>query len=114
MQPEKRDPAYLWDMLVASRQVIAMTQGKAFEDYLANFAVRLAVERALEIIGEAARHVSVDFRAAHPEIPWQGIIGQRNVIAHDYGDLKHELVWDAAINRMPELVSALQPLVSDQ
>ena len=55
--------------------------------------LRGAVERHLEIIGEAANRVSPDFQANHPEIPWRRIIAQRHVIAHEYGEIKHELIW---------------------
>jgi len=44
----------------------------------------MAVERAVEIIGEAARNITEYFKQVHPEIPWAGIIGQRNVLAHKY------------------------------
>jgi uncharacterized protein with HEPN domain len=71
----------------------------------------LAVERALEIIGEAARHLSEGFRTGHPEIPWQNIIAQRNVVAHEYGEIKQELIWKVLTNRIPELINALEPLI---
>jgi len=52
-----------------------------------------ATERSVEIIGEAARHVSPEFIAAHPEIPWRQIIGQRNILAHEYGQIDHEMLF---------------------
>jgi uncharacterized protein with HEPN domain len=71
----------------------------------------LAVERALEIVGEAARRVSETYRQAHPEIPWQSIIAQRNVLAHEYGEIKHELIWKVATIRIPELIPLLEKLI---
>jgi len=82
------------------------------EDRDAAFLVlRYAVERQLTVIGEAARRVSPAYRRAHPEIPWQGIIGQRNVIAHEYGEVLVERVWRAAKERVPELAAILDRLV---
>ncbi len=84
MRPEGRDPAYLWDMLEAARTVRGLVEGFTFHSDSLDRKTRLAVERALEILGEAARRVSDAFQQAYPEIPWQGIIGQRNVLAHEY------------------------------
>jgi len=70
-----------------------------------------AVERHLEIIGEAANRVSRSFREAHPEIPWQRIVAQRNVLAHEYGEIENTLVWRVATIRIPELIQQLQRLL---
>ena len=71
------------------------------EDYARNRQLQYAVERALEIIGEAARRVSDSIAGAHPEIPWPQIIGQRNVLAHEYGEIKHERIWLVATRTSP-------------
>ncbi len=69
MRPDQLDAAYLWDMLEAAGSVRRISAGVSFATYETNEMLRMAVERGLEIIGEAARHVSDEFRAAHPEIP---------------------------------------------
>jgi uncharacterized protein with HEPN domain len=71
----------------------------------------LAVERAVEIIGEAARRVSEEFRRLHPEIPWRSMIAQRNVLAHEYGEIKHERMWLLVTEHLPTLVRDLEKLV---
>ena len=70
-----------------------------------------AVERQLQIIGEAARRVSPAFREAHPEIPWRRIIGQRNVLVHEYDDIAAEQVWDVVTRGVAELVKLIEPLL---
>jgi uncharacterized protein with HEPN domain len=85
MQPDPRDAAYLWDMLDAARTVEQLSSGLDFAHYSIDRRTQLAVERSLEIIGEAAGRVSTSFRNAHPEIPWRQIIGQRNVLIHESG-----------------------------
>ncbi len=52
-----------------------------------------AVIRNLEIIGEAARHISDDLRSNHPEIPWKQIIAFRNFVTHVYWGIKLERIW---------------------
>lgn len=94
-------------MLDTARSIRDFTSGETQDDYLNDRKLQLAVERALEIIGEAARLVSPKFRANHPEIPWQQIIGQRNVLAHEYGEINQERIWLVASRRIPELRSVL-------
>ncbi|HAR49897.1 MAG TPA: hypothetical protein DCR81_07355 [Smithella sp.] len=74
MQPEERDAAYLWDMLDAAIAVREFVSARTYYDYQNDRMLRGAVERHIEIIGEAANHVSVDFKKVHPEIPWRSII----------------------------------------
>jgi uncharacterized protein with HEPN domain len=73
--------------------------------------LRGAVERHLEIIGEAANRLSRGFRAAHPEIPWRGIIGQRNVLSHEYGDVDDIMIWKVVTDRIPELIHQLEQII---
>ncbi len=111
MQPEKRDAGYLWDMLDAARSAHEFTTGATYHQYLADKKLRLAVERAVEIIGEASTKVSRKFRDAHPEIPWQRIINQRHVIVHEYGELEDELIWKVATVFSLELIAKLEKLI---
>lgn len=108
MRPDVKDMARLWDMLDAARAIVEFTAGQRFERYLADRKTRNAVERNLEIIGEAARYVSEDARRRFPEIPWTSVIGLRNIIAHDYGEIQHEKVWGICNERLPELIKQLE------
>ena len=111
MQPDERDPAYLWDMLEAAREVEAMLDGRALDDFLADRMLLRAIERSIEIIGEAARRVSKPYQESHPEIPWRRIIGQRNILAHEYGQIDHALLYKTATEDIPELIAQLQGLL---
>ena len=71
MQPEERDAACLWDMLDAAQTIETFISDLRLDQYMHDRKLQLAVERALEIIGEAARRVSQGFKSAHPEIPWR-------------------------------------------
>jgi uncharacterized protein with HEPN domain len=111
MQPDERDAGYLWDMLDSARTIHDFVTGISSHQYLQDKKLQLAVERGIEIIGEAARHVSETFRQAHLEVPWQGIIAQRNVLAHEYGEIKQDRIWKVATTRIPELITLLEPLI---
>jgi uncharacterized protein with HEPN domain len=111
MKPSDRDAAYLWDMLDAARNVRKLTRGLTLANIMKDFRTRLALERSMEIIGGAARRVSEKFRQDHEEIPWQGIIGLRNVIAHEYGELDHNRLYAVAREGVPELIRALEKIL---
>ena len=111
MAPESRDAAYLWDMLDAARSIRRFTADTSLDQYQQNEVMKLAVERQLEVIGEAARRVSDTFKQAHPEIPWQPIIAQRHVLAHEYGEVNHIRIWRVVTTHIPALISSLEPLI---
>jgi uncharacterized protein with HEPN domain len=107
MRREQDDLSLLWDMLDAARKIQQFVAGKNFHDYAQNEVLQSAVERKLEIIGEAARSVSQEFQKKHPEIPWRGIISQRHFLAHEYGEVRQEKLWRVATVRIPELIAML-------
>ncbi len=111
MQPENSDTAYLWDMLRYARMAVALVENLSIAAYAGDQTRQLALERALEVVGESAGKVSQAFRADHPEIPWRKIIGLRNVLAHDYGNILQERLWNVAVNHVPELIQSIEPLV---
>jgi uncharacterized protein with HEPN domain len=111
MLSRKNDLAFLWDILDAAKAITQFVSERTFNGYLKDRMVRGAVERHLEIIGEAANRVSQDFQQAHPEIPWRRIIAQRHVLAHEYGEIRHELIWKVATVHIPELIRHLEPLI---
>lgn len=111
MPLEPRDAAYLWDIIETAKAVSEFTAGVKPHEYLADRKLQMAVERAVEIVGEAARRVSDSFKADHPEIPWRQIVAQRHVIAHEYGEIKQERLWLVATRDVPVLVGQLEPLL---
>ena len=113
MQPEIRDQALLLDMLDSARAVVLMVSGITSTHYSEDRRTRRAVEREVEIIGEAAGKVSKSFREAHPEIPWRKIIGQRHILAHEYGEIEDEIIWRVATVHIPELIALLEPVVPE-
>ncbi len=111
MRPEERNIADLWDMREAALEVLGFIQGTTYARFETDKILRYAVERQIQAIGEAASRISQAFKDSHPEIPWLGIIGQRNVLAHEYGEILIERIWRVASERLPELVRLLDPLI---
>lgn len=113
MRSDKRDLGYLWDMREAAREVVEFIRGVSLEEYASQKMLRRAVERDVELIGEAASRISAEFREAHAEIPWRRIIGQRQVLAHDYGEIVVDRIYRVATQRVPELLRLLEDLVPE-
>ncbi len=79
----RSDDERVADILDAAEEIEGLTSAGR-EAWEQDRIRRLAVERLLEIIGEAARALSDEVRAEHPEVPWQDVIGLRVVLAHHY------------------------------
>ena len=111
MQPDERDAAYLWDMLQACEEVESMLEDFDLAAFLHNRMLLRAIERDVELIGEAARRLSQAFRDANPGIPWRMVIGQRNILAHEYGRIDHELLYHTASDDIPQLATKIRALL---
>jgi len=68
----------------------------------------------VQMIGEAARRVSAEFRAVHPAIPWVDIVGMRSKIVHDYMNVDEDIVWQVVTRDLPSLEEELQNSANGQ
>ncbi len=111
MPPDKRDAAFLWDMREAARDCTEFIKAATYEEFCADRMMHSAVERRLEILGEAAGRVSEEFQLSHPEIPWKEIKAIRVVLAHRYGDVNLHELWQAVQKDLPDLLPKLAVLI---
>lgn len=111
MRPDRRDAALLLDMLIHARRAVSYADGRTFDEYRREDMLRDAVERVVQIIGEAASKVSRAFREAHPEIPWRPIIAQRHILVHEYGRIDDDRIWRVATVYAPQLIVLIEPLL---
>jgi len=100
-------------MREAAKEVAAFVKGVKYVEFIQNRMIRYAVERQLLVIGEASKHISLEFQESHPEIHWPQMIGLRNVLAHEYGEVKVDRTWSAATVGVPELLAILERLVPE-
>jgi uncharacterized protein with HEPN domain len=106
-----RDEAYLLDILLAARKIRTFCHGYDAEKFAGDEVMQHAVMRLLQIIGEAARKISPEYKDAHPQIPWTQIIGMRHRLVHEYFRVDVDLVWEAAAGDIPALIPLIEPLV---
>ncbi len=111
MQIIEKDKACLWDIKEACKDVLLFIENKNFKDFSEDKRTRFAVERQLLVIGEAANHLSESFQEKTQHIPWKKIIGLRNVIAHDYGEILVERIWLTATTHIAELLGNIKKLL---
>lgn len=112
MQANKRDAGSLWDMVGAIHRIQEFTANLTYEAYLDSVLIQSAVERQLEILGEAARRLSDEFRQAHPAIDWRRIIGLRNVLIHRYDNIRQQVIWKTVISELEPLLAQLEILLA--
>lgn len=103
-----RSPApVLMEMHEALSHILAATQGKTLSEYQQDWLLRLASQRALEIISEAARHLPEDLLATQPHIPWPQIRGIGNILRHEYHKVADAIIWAVITDHLPVLLQAV-------
>ena len=108
---KRSDLVPLGDMYDTARRIVRKTRGLSRESFDCDENLQLAIVHLLQTVGEAARRVSADVRAAHPEIAWTKITGMRSKIVHDYTHIDYDEVWRAATEDLPILIEALSKFV---
>ncbi len=113
MPPEARDPAYVADMLAFARETVDVIEGLQRSDLDRDLRALRALERTLNMVGEAARRVSNGTRARYPEVRWSDIVGMRNILAHEYGRIDVDQLWRMARHDASRLISDLEAILAD-
>ena len=107
----RRDAATVLDMLDSARLVLRYVDGRTRGDLLEDVGLQDQVARRFEIIGEAAGRISDETRQGLSDIPWRSLVGLRNILIHDYGEVDYAKLWDIIRDDLPRLVAEVEPLV---
>ena len=98
-------------MIEAAEQALAFIHGRNQTDLDGDPMLRLALTRAVEIVGEAAAQVSEAGRDEMPALPWLQIIGMRNRLVHAYFDINQNILWDTVQLALPPLLKQLKAAI---
>jgi uncharacterized protein with HEPN domain len=109
----KSDRAHVSDILSYARRLQGHVEGAAYEEFSTEAWMQDASFRCLEVIGEIVKRLTPAFRAAHPTIPWARVSGFRDVLAHGYDILDHELCWKIIQENVPALMAKLEEITWD-
>jgi uncharacterized protein with HEPN domain len=93
----------LTDIIEAIELLTAELTGVSLAAFEPNKRKRWLVERGIEIVSEASRHLPADLKARHPQIPWPKVAGIGNVIRHDYERVAHDILWHVVRSDLPQL-----------
>lgn len=93
--------------------VLKHTSGISFEQFFVDSLRKRAVERSIEIIGEAAKKLDDEFKAIHSGVKWKEMAGTRNIIIHEYAGVDYEIVWQIVQQEIPELLHQTKGILSD-
>ena len=107
----RQDDLYLLDMLVAARKAARFAADVTYSQFERSDLHQNAIIKVVEIVGEAASRVSEVTKEAHPEVPWQEIVGLRNRIVHAYFEIDLELIWQIVHEDVPVLIDRLEQMV---
>jgi len=95
----------------AMENIFSFTKGIDEQGYNSNIMIQSAVERKMEIIGEAVSTISDELKEIHPDVEWYKIKAFRNVIAHEYFGISNKQVWNVICNDLPRLKNAIENIL---
>ena len=104
---------YLNDMFNYAEKAEQFVAGVSFQEFQRNEEKIFAVVRALEVIGEAARHIPKFLRDKHPGLPWKKIVGMRDKVIHEYLGVNEETVWRTIQEDLPLLKATVRKILDD-
>ena len=106
-----RTPAHLTDMLGFVCELRSLVDGLSLADFSKNRVLCLAVEKLSINLGEAAYRLGGEASKTMPGVPWRQITGLRNILAHGYDQVAHEVLFNTIINDLPAVESSLRQLI---
>ena len=83
-----------------------------WEQFIANKFLRLGIERCLEIISEASRHLPEEFKQKHAGIPWRQVADIGNRLRHGYDNVNNQIVWNIVQDDIPVLKAAVEAAIA--
>ena len=98
-------------MIEAAEHALRFVSGRERADLEDDVMLRLALARAVEILGEAASKISERGRSELDWVPWTQIIGMRNRLVHAYFDIDRNILWDTVQLALPPLLERLRDAI---
>jgi uncharacterized protein with HEPN domain len=97
----------------AARYAQAICADKTLEGLLKDWQASAALERFIEIIGEAVKRLPPELRDRYPAVPWKEITGTRDHLSHGYDDVDYQVLWNAVEKDIPVLLATVEQMLKD-
>jgi uncharacterized protein with HEPN domain len=110
----RHEASFLRDILSAARKIEAITAATSEEAFLSDEVLPAAILHHLTVMGEAIGRLSPELRARHPEVPWHQIVAVRHRIVHAYFDLDWQILWDSAMDDIPQLRKQISGILKSE
>ncbi len=110
MDNVKDDSYYVRKILTDISYLMSKTEGIELDELESDETLCDSVLFRLIQIAENAKYLTARFKSEHDEIPWQAIVGMRNRIVHEYGDVEFDIVYDTVTKDIPELYEMLEQI----
>ncbi len=108
----KSEKVYLTHIRDSIESILSYTKNFSDQDFYNNPMVNDAVIRNLEIIGEATKRISQEFRSTYPTVPWVKMAGMRDKLIHDYIRVELQTVWDVVDKVLPDLKIEINTIIN--
>src|SRR6056297_2817792 len=105
---------YLQDMLTGMERISQYIEDFSFKQFKQDYKTVDAVIRNFEVIGEAAKNLPKEIKSTYPEVPWSEMYLLRNKISHEYFGIDYEIVWDVAVNYLPENRNQIEAILKEE
>lgn len=104
---------FIYDIKNSLEKIFRYTENVDFEEFISNDLLKDAVERNFEIIGEAVKHLSEEYRNKYPHIPFKQIAGMRDKLIHDYFGVDYEIIWKTINDKLPQFAEDIEKLIEN-
>jgi uncharacterized protein with HEPN domain len=103
----------LRQIMEAARRIQTICADKTFDGLLKDWQATAALERFIEILGEAVKRLPSGLRDRYPSVPWKEIAGTRDHLSHGYDDVDYQVLWDAVQKDVPVLLVTVETMLKD-
>ena len=113
MREALRDPSRLRHMVDSINNVNRYMEGKTESDLISNSMLFFAVVKNIEIVGEAAYKLTLEFKEEHPSTPWRQIVAMRHILVHGYYQVSASEIYNVYKNDLPTLLSQISSYLKE-